>query len=186
MLLLSLSTIAVAQESVSIQTSSTKKKFSIRDTVPKPKNVMFKSLILPGWGQVTNKQLWKVPIVYAAILGVGYYSYWLNGKYVDYRAAYYNSFADTNEKYADEKYGATPAYLIGARSEGLLYYRDYYRNERDKMVVFTVLTYGLNVIDAYIFAHLRDFDVSDDLSVHTSSSMINGEIAPQIRFTYRF
>ena len=186
MLLLSLSTIATAQEFVSIQSNSSKKEFSIRDTVPKPKNVMLKSLILPGWGQITNKQAWKVPIVYAAILGVAYYSYWLNGKYGYYRAAYYNTFAETNVSYADEKYGPTPDYLVGTRSEGLLYYRDYYRNERDKMVVFTVLTYGLNVIDAYIFAHLRDFDVSDDLSVHTSSSLINGDITPQIHFTYRF
>jgi len=179
-------TVLTAQESVTKRTSDSKKEFSVRDTVPKPKNVMLKSLILPGWGQITNKQAWKAPIVYAAILGVGYYSYWLNGQYVDYRAAYYNSFAATNEAYADEKYGPTPDYLVGVRSEGLLYYRDYYRNERDKMVVFTILTYGLNVIDAYIFAHLRDFDVSDDLSVQTRSSVINGEITPQIRFTFRF
>jgi len=186
MLLLVLTTVVTAQEPVLIRSDGSKKEFSIRDTVPKPKNVMFQSLILPGWGQITNKQAWKVPIVYAAILGVGYYSYWLNGQYVDYRAAYYNSFAESNTAYADEKYGPTPAYLIGARTEGLLYYRDYYRNERDKMVVFTVLTYGLNVIDAYIFAHLRDFDVSDDLTVQTRSSIINGQITPQLSFTYRF
>lgn len=178
----------LAQDSTTgtLKPSRSKKEFSIRDTVPKPKNVMLQSLILPGWGQITNKQVWKVPIVYAAILGVGYYSFWLNDKYVDYRAAYYNSFGASNELYADEKFGPTPAYLVGVRSEGLLYFRDYYRNERDKMIVFTVLTYGLNVIDAYIFAHLRDFDVSDDLSVQTTSTMINGSFTPQVSFTFRF
>jgi hypothetical protein len=34
--------------------------------------------------------------------------------------------------------------------------------------VTIVLAYGLNVIDAYVFAHLRSFDVSEDLSLRTT------------------
>lgn len=142
-----------------------------RDTVPKPKSVLMKSLILPGWGQLTNKQWWKVPIIYTALAGVGYYVYWLNGEYRDFRAAYYNSFASNNPDYADQRFGATPARLVGVPQSALLYYRNYYRNERDFMILMFALTYGLNVIDAYIFAHLRDFDVSDDLSVTLNPAM---------------
>ncbi len=142
-----------------------------RDTVPKPKTVLMQSLILPGWGQLTNKQWWKVPIIYTALAGVGYYVYWLNGEYRDFRAAYYNSFASSNPDYADQRFGATPARLVGVPQSALLYYRNYYRNERDFMILMFTLTYGLNVIDAYIFAHLRDFDVSDDLSVSLNPAM---------------
>lgn len=142
-----------------------------RDTVPNPKSVLMQSLILPGWGQITNKQWWKVPIIYTALAGVGYYVYWLNGEYQDYRAAYYNSFASSNPDYTDQRFGATPARLVGVPQSALLYYRNYYRNERDFMILMFALTYGLNVLDAYIFAHMRDFDVSDNLSVTLNPAM---------------
>lgn len=142
-----------------------------RDTVPNPKSVLMQSLILPGWGQLTNKQWWKVPIIYTALAGVGYYVCWLNGEYQDYRAAYYNSFASSNPDYADQRFGATPARLVGVPQSALLYYRNYYRNERDFMILMFALTYGLNVLDAYIFAHMRDFDVSDNLSVTLNPAM---------------
>ncbi|TNE70894.1 hypothetical protein EP331_10585 [bacterium] len=138
------------------------------DTVPKPKSVMLQSLILPGWGQTTNKQWWKIPIIYSALAGVGYYVYWLDGQYKDFRAAYYNSFASTNPNYADQKFGATPSRLATFPQSALLSYRNYYRNERDFMLIIFMLTYGLNVVDAYIFAQLRDFDVSDNLSLRMS------------------
>lgn len=171
-------------KSVSNQTSeltSTKK-----DTVPIPKAVMFKSLIIPGWGQVVNKQTWKVPIVYSAILGLGYYSYWLHGQYSDFRAAYYNSFAESDATYADERFGPTPDRLIGAVPSVLLNYRDYYRNQRDLMIVYTVLMYGLNAVDAYIFAHLRDFDVSDQLTAEVVPIQVNGLWSSQLKLTVRF
>ncbi|MES1225367.1 MAG: DUF5683 domain-containing protein, partial [Bacteroidota bacterium] len=32
-----------------------------------PNIALYRSAILPGWGQVTNKKYWKVPIIYAAL-----------------------------------------------------------------------------------------------------------------------
>lgn len=158
-----------------------------KDTVPKPRNVLFQSLMLPGWGQYTNEQSWKIPIVYGALIGVGYYSYWLNSKYVGFRAAYYNSFAATNPNYADEKFGKTPAYLVGAPASSLKYYRNYYRNERDYWILMFGLTYALNVVDAYIFAQLKDFDVSDNLSIQTVP-LLNplGEVNASMKLTFKF
>lgn len=159
----------------------------LKDTVPKPRNVLFQSLMLPGWGQYTNEQTWKIPIVYGALIGVGYYSYWLNSKYVEFRAAYYNSFAATNPNYADQKFGKTPAYLVNAPASSLKYYRNYYRNERDYWILMFGLTYALNVVDAYIFAQLKDFDVSDNLSIQTMP-MVNpmGETNASIKLTLKF
>lgn len=131
---------------------------------PSPKMVLRRSLIIPGWGQVTNGQTWKVPIVYGLIGGLTYYSVYLTKQYHDYRAAYYNSF-DTN---TDFKFGATPAYLANANVSSLQSNRNFLRNRRDFIYVTVVLAYALNIIDAYVFAHLRSFDVSDDLSMNTS------------------
>ncbi len=130
---------------------------------PEPRSVMFKSMILPGWGQVVNKQAWKVPIIYGLFAGIGFYSIYLNDQYQDYRAAYYNSFAENN----DFRFGPTPERLAGIAPNQLQSNRDSFRNQRDFMFVVLGLAYGLNVLDAYIFAHMRSFDVSDDLSART-------------------
>ena len=120
--------------------------------------------MLPGWGQVTNKQAWKVPLVYGLLGGLTYYSISLTKDYHDYRAAYYNAATD-NEDFI---FGPTPDYLVGADTRLLKSNRDFLRNRRDFMYITIGLAYLLNVVDAYVFAHLRSFDVSDDLSLNTS------------------
>src|SRR5438045_3616968 len=44
-----------------------------------PRIAIIRSAIIPGWGQVTNKKYWKVPIVYAA-LGITTYIFFNNVK----------------------------------------------------------------------------------------------------------
>lgn len=133
---------------------------------PDPKMVLRRSLMIPGWGQVTNKQAWKVPIVYGVLGGLTYYSVYLHKQYHDYRAAFYNINPNTPD---DNKYGPTPGYIPeNSNLNSLRENRNYYRNRRDLVYVFIGLSYALNVIDAYVFAHLRPFDVSDDLSMNTT------------------
>jgi hypothetical protein len=154
---------------------------------PDPSIVVRRSLIIPGWGQVTNKQVWKVPIVYGLIGGLSYYSVYLTKQYHDYRAAYYNSF-DSN---TDMRFGATPGYLAGQNPGLLKSNRDFLRNRRDFIYVTVFLSYVLNAVDAYVFAHLRPFDVSDDLSMNRTfkpssiSSKTLGEI-PSLALTISF
>jgi hypothetical protein len=130
------------------------------DTVPHPRKVLFRSMIIPGWGQVTNRQIWKVPIVYGLLGGLAVYSFWTHNQYTDYRAAFYNA-ASGND---DMRFGPTPPNLIGVPQESLRFSRNSYRNQRDFSFILITLAYGLNILDAYIFAHFRDFDVSDDLA----------------------
>ncbi|MEX2605398.1 MAG: DUF5683 domain-containing protein [Gracilimonas sp.] len=130
---------------------------------PDPKLVLRQSLMIPGWGQITNKQSWKVPIVYGLLGGLTYYSITLHKQYHDYRAAYYNLHPETPD---DFKFGPTPDYIPESSNINLLKEnRNFYRNRRDLVYVFIGLSYALNAIDAYVFAHLRPFDVSDDLSM---------------------
>ncbi len=131
--------------------------------VPDPREVMLKSVRLPGWGQVVNEQIWKVPIVYGLIGGVAYFSYYTHQQYRDYRAAAYNAV----EEHDDEKYGPTPPHIPEGQSlSALQNQRNIYRNRRDLSFLLIVAAYGLNVVDAYVFAHMRDFDVSEDLSAN--------------------
>lgn len=156
------------------------------DTIPQPREVMFKSVKIPGWGQVVNQQIWKVPIVYGLIGGIGYYSYWVHEQYKDYRAAAYNADPETD----DEKFGPTPSNIPEGQSlNALRDQRNFLRNRRDLSFILIFAAYGLNVVDAYVFAHFRDFDVSDDLSANFDINPVQdnrGNTGAQVSLTFNF
>lgn len=135
-----------------------------RGELPKPRSVLFKSMMVPGWGQIENGQIWKVPIIYGMFVGIGFYANNLNNQYQDYRAAYYN-LSQGDE--TDYKFGPTPENLQGISANQLQSNRDVLRNQRDFSFIVMGLAYGLNILDAYVYAHMRSFDVSDDLSART-------------------
>jgi hypothetical protein len=135
-----------------------------REEYPSPRSVMYKSLMIPGWGQIENRQIWKVPIIYGLFTGIGLYTHFLHEQYNDYRAAYYNTVQGPGTDY---KFGPTPEHLEGINQNQLQANRNSLRNQRDFMFVVMGLAYGLNALDAYVFAHMRSFDVSDDLSART-------------------
>ncbi|MGF1669884.1 MAG: DUF5683 domain-containing protein, partial [Balneolaceae bacterium] len=61
-----------------------------REEFPDPGSVLLKSVMIPGWGQIVNKQAWKVPIVYGLLTGSVLYTRYLTKQYHDYRAAFFN------------------------------------------------------------------------------------------------
>lgn len=149
----------------------------VRDTVPLPRSVMLKSLTVPGWGQMVNDDAWKVPVIYAALGGIVAYQIYSHDRYAGYRAAYYNSLAANT----DQRFGATPDWVPSGQPSSLYRAnRDLFRNRRDMAVVYFGLAWGFNALDAYIFAHLKDFDVSDDVSLRLGLSLEQG---PALRFT---
>ena len=132
-----------------------------------PRKAAIRSAILPGLGQIYNKRYWKLPIVYGA-LGVSGGIFFYNLKnYKDTRFAY-------KVKYNMRQPGATAAdsalfnrirnNLKPLSEESLRFYRDQFRRDIDYSVLFFVLLWGLNVVDATVDAHLRTFDISPDLS----------------------
>lgn len=133
------------------------------DTIPDPVKVMSRSAMAPGWGQAINQQYWKIPVVYGLLGGLTWYSMHMHDRYTDFRAAFYNLGTDND----DERFGPTPGYIDPTMNpDRLREQRDFFRNRRDFTFVAIFLAYGLNVVDAYVFAHFRDFDVSDDLSAN--------------------
>ena len=49
-------------------------------------------------------------------------------------------------------------------------YRNEFKRNKDYSVLYFLLIWGLNVVDATVFGHLKDFDVSDDLSMQVAPS----------------
>jgi hypothetical protein len=112
------------------------------------KAVLF-SAVLPGAGQFYNESYWKIPIIWG--IG-GYFIYEAiknNNSYIDYRTLYENSITETNPN-GDQRYKNL---------------REFYRDQRDQFYVYAGLVYLVNLFDAYVDAHLFDFDVSDKIRI---------------------
>lgn len=127
-----------------------------------PRIATLRSAILPGWGQATNKKYWKIPVVYAA-LGVTTYIFFSNVKqYREARDAFINA-TDGNPNNDFEI--PQPYFTIKDQPERIRSFRNEVRQNVDYTVLFFILFWGLNVVDATVDAHLKTFDVSDDLSL---------------------
>lgn len=126
-----------------------------------PRKAIIRSAILPGWGQVTNKKIWKVPVVYAA-LGTTTYLFFRNlGQYKDAKNAYI--LATDNDPLNDFEI-KEPYFGVKDQPERIRTFRDQVRQNVDYSVLFFLVFWGLNVADAAVDAHLKTFDVSDNLS----------------------
>lgn len=135
--------------------------------VPVPKKATIRSAILPGWGQAYNKKYWKIPIVYTA-LGITGYIFVDNLKtYREYRFAYAarSRASKPGATAADsaDYYTLKEIYKI-IQPESIRSARDRFRQYIDYSVLFFILFWGLNVVDATVDAHLQSFDVSPSLS----------------------
>ena len=142
-----------------------------------PARAAFYSAIVPGLGQAYNKKYWKIPIVYGAI-GTGVYFYTTNNQeYHRYRDAYKQRLKGLNDEFKGQYSDAT---LINAQ-------RTFQRN-RDLSLIITVGLYVLNVVEANVDAHLRQFNVDDNLSFQPEiyPTDINQIQNVGLTMTYRF
>ncbi|MEM7085415.1 MAG: DUF5683 domain-containing protein [Bacteroidota bacterium] len=125
-----------------------------------PSKAAFYSAVVPGLGQAYNKKYWKIPIIYVGI-GTGIYFYNQNTKdYNRFRDAYKRRLAGFED---DEFQGISDDRLIDAQ-------RTASRN-RDVSIIVSIAFYLLNIIDANVDAHLRQYNISDDLSLLPSVNM---------------
>jgi len=113
-----------------------------------PWGAVLRSAVLPGFGQFYNESYWKIPVIWGA--GALLISGWVynNNLYNDNKDLYTNTGQTIYQ-----------------------YRRDFYRNQRDNFTIYLVVLYILNLVDAYVDAHLYDFTVEEDLI--TGSSRFN-------------
>ncbi len=128
------------------------------------------SAIIPGAGQVYNKSYWKVPVLYGGIAALVYFIDFNQKNYKIFKTAYI---------YRNDHDSTTSDGFANYTDDDLLIRRDYYRRNRDFCYIVGGVVYVLNIIDAYVDAHLKDFDVSDDLSLHSQPFFnLNGRGEP--------
>jgi len=123
------------------------------------------SIICPGAGQIYNKSYWKVPIVIGGMASMVYVIDWNNRGFQRFKKAYALR-ADFDANPGNYPDGVSHDELKGRYSATYLKnLRDAYRRNRDLSIILTAAVYAFQAIDAHVDAHLKDFDVSDDLTV---------------------
>lgn len=115
--------------------------------VKSPTKAMLMSAVLPGLGQFYTGSYWKIPVIYGL---AGYFVYEIKQN-------------DKNYKYYRDLFRQSVQVSGGDYRYKRL--RDFYRDQRDLFGIYLFVLYLANIADAYVDAHLYNFDVSDDLSI---------------------
>ena len=134
-----------------------------------PRQATIKSAIIPGWGQLYNRQYWKLPLVAGAFITLGLIANFNHERYMKYRDFYYIVSPHTEDpSYVPPSTVAVP-YEDGVIRDldvnQLKRLNDGFRRNRDYTYIGMVLAWTFNVVDANVSAHLKTFDVSDDISL---------------------
>lgn len=130
--------------------------------------------ICPGAGQIYNQSYWKVPFVLGGFATLGYCIDWNNRGFQRFKKAY-GLLADYEAHPENYPNGPTDEFHGRYSSTFIRNLRNNYRRNRDLCIILTGAMYVLQIIDAHVDAHLRDYDVSDDLSMN---------IEPLLNYTY--
>ena len=181
-----------------------------KNFVPKPARATRLAAIIPGSGQLYNRDYWKVPLVYAALAGGVWTAIYWRVRYKDFVKGYME-FYDLNDDPDNKNYGKIKAGLTasstlsvyyrggilnGSRQENRLFtidqmrrYKDSYRRYFESSVVVTAAIYIVSIIEANVAAHLKTFDISDDLTLRLEpevNKLLLKNPVPGIRLVFNF
>ena len=127
---------------------------------PDPGRATIYSVLMPGLGQIYNGELYKVPI------------YWGGLMLSTDLLLKYNMNYKRFKRIHNEATNPDSGYNESISAETAKWYRDVYRRYRDYSIVATAAVYLLQVIDANVFAYMHDFEVTDDLTMNVSPTVI--------------
>ena len=143
----------------------------------RPGKAALLAALLPGAGQIYNGRWWKLPLVFGAVGGTIAGELFYQQRYRQFADAYNHitqkvTNPETGLPYriGDPNLGtqASKATSVPVLDNGIVFYRGY----RDIFYLYIGIAYGLQIVDALVDAHLQDFDVSTDLSLHWQPQLL--------------
>ena len=155
---------------------------------PEPRVAVWLSLLVPGGGQIYNRKLWKLPIVYGGYVGCIYALTWNQSTYMDYQRAYVDIMDNDDNTRSYEDF-LPPHYEIDTSMKDWLkdvfkQRKNKYRRYRDLSIFAFAGVYIVAAIDAYVDAELSHFDISPDLSLRVEPNfMMDHRGAPTAGFS---
>ena len=179
---------AVAKPADSLRTDLKEKGITVEEVIfvkkeinpLAPSKAAFYSAVFPGLGQIYNKRYWKVPIVWGAI-GWGTYQFVeLNNQYNLFRDAFKRRRAGfTDDQLFDlNNDGVGPDFADSSLQNA----QERLQRDRDLWLVVTIGFYALNIIDANVDAHLKQFNVNEQLAYEIKPYFDFNEITNDLNF----
>ena len=150
------------------------------EVVAKPhssKRASIYSAILPGMGQVYNRQIWKVPIIYALGATTTYIAIDNYRNSIKFKDEYFNRLnGNTSQLLSD---------YASYSDESILSLHEAYNKNFQLGIIVTGAVYLLNIVDAMVYGHLFDFNINEDLSARIQPFAFScfGTTAPQFGMT---
>lgn len=136
-----------------------------------PRKALLLSAIMPGAGQLYNKKYWKMPFVYGGFaVTTVVVVFWDN----------------SNRKYRNELFGVlndggTGLSPSGLNADQLRRAIDISRRQRDFFILMSGVWYILQMVDAHVDAHLKEFQLNPKLQVkwepHLENNLMLGRQA---------
>lgn len=134
------------------------------------------AMVCPGAGQIYNNQAWKLPIVIGGFGALIYCIDFNNRGLERFQRAYDNRMANKGEITSADEF---PYF----DTDQLKTYKNSYRRNRDLCIILTAAFYALQIVDAHASAHMKTYDISDDLSmslvptVNQTTTLTRGQTA---------
>jgi hypothetical protein len=139
-----------------------------------PKKAAAYSACLPGLGQAYNHKYWKIPLIYVAGTGLGYFFWYEQHQFDFFTKAYHQSVAGSISQIDPSVRNLSTDYLLTEKN--------YFNRYRDLSVIGLTALYILNIVDATVDAHLWHFDqkINDDLGMKISPALVPayGQLTP--------
>lgn len=160
----------------------------VQDSIPthSVRKATILSAVVPGAGQIYNhlampkgkkKAFWKVPLIYAGLGGLGYLV--VNN---------HSTVLELRDQYRTIEAGGTATgewSVYGSDQSAILALHDRYARWRDLSILGFVLGYTIQVVDAAVEAHFVNFDITEDLSMRLSPTMLTPQAAG-IKLSFNF
>lgn len=164
-----LTLILILLSSISTQSIFAQVEAKKESDYPNPKKAVIYSAILPGAGQFYNKKYWKIPIIY----GLGGFLVYNYSRFNKEYNCYRNSLNDQSLESFCSDYGIDNLDDSQIRDR-----KDIVKRNRDLQLVLLFLTYVVNIVDANVDAHLKEFDIGEKSSASITPALtpyqING------------
>lgn len=121
--------------------------------------------LFPGAGFIYTQTYWRIPIYYGAGAALATVIDYNNRSYVRYNNAF-KAVTDDDPTTVDE---------FDNRYSGdmLKNVKNSYRRNRDLAIIGTVAVYLISIVDTHVIATLKNWDMSEDLSIKVEPTIID-------------
>jgi hypothetical protein len=185
-----------------VKIENLKKILTKQDSIKKgykiiPRMSTIHSALIPGWGQIDNRQYWKLPIVAGAFGAVAFFIVYNDKRYHFYKnslkdtyipifpsqnppskvlVTLYNTFQKDGDGNEVKDANGNPVPVTREFNQDQLNnIVSGYRRNRDYSYLFLLVAWAANIVDANVTAHLKTFDVTDDISLKIQPTFTNPE-----------